>query len=142
MSNNRENTLTIDCIKTEENVHNLVLHFKKFKHSKRAANVIIDIQDTNVAYCPVRAWHDYNKLRRNAPGFMFLKASGKPLSRQNFTEQLALCLKYSGLSRSLYKSHSFRVGAATFAASKGFGDAQIRALRRWNSDAFIKYIRF
>ena len=76
-----------------KNSHDLVLHFKKFNHSKRAANVIIDIQDTNVAYCPVHAWHDYNKLRRNAPGFMFLKASGKPLSKQNFTEKLALCLK-------------------------------------------------
>ena len=90
----------------------------------------------------MRAWHDYNKLRGNARGFMFLKASGKPLSRQNFTKQLALCLKITGLSRPLYKSHFFRVGAATFAASQGFGDTQMRALGRWNSDAFIKYIRF
>ena len=144
VSNNNENMLIIDCIKTVENSHDLVLHFKKFKHLKRAANAIIDIQDTNVAYCPVRAWHDYNKVRGNAPGFMYLKAIGKPLSGQNFTEQLALCLKYTGLNGSHQKSHSFSRGSGYFYRIQGFRrlDAQIQALERWNSDAFIKYIRF
>ena len=48
LSNKSENTLTIDCIKTVENSYDLVLHFKKFKHTKRAANVIIIIQDTKL----------------------------------------------------------------------------------------------
>ena len=40
-----------------------------------------------------------------------------------------------------YKGHSFRIGAATFAAECGFSDAQIRLMGRWQSDAFRKYIR-
>ena len=39
------------------------------------------------------------------------------------------------------KGHSFRIGAASFAADKGLSDAQVRALGRWKSNTFLKYIR-
>lgn len=48
---------------------------------------------------------------------------------------------FCGLDTSRYKGHSFRIGAACYAADKGFSDAQIRALGRWKSDAFKVYIR-
>ena len=38
-------------------------------------------------------------------------------------------------------NHSFRIGAATWAAAKGFTDTQIRQLGRWKSNAFLNYIR-
>ena len=41
---------------------------------------------------------------------------------------------------SKYKRHSFRIGAATFAAGSNVSDARIRALDRWSSNAFRKYI--
>jgi RES domain-containing protein len=37
--------------------------------------------------------------------------------------------------------HSFRIGAASFAAEKSLSDAQVRFMGRWNSNAFRKYIR-
>lgn len=40
-----------------------------------------------------------------------------------------------------YKGHSFRIGAASHAADRGLSDAQIRALGRWKSNAFQRYIR-
>ena len=54
---------------------------------------------------------------------------------------MARCLKFCGLDTSRYKGHSFRIGAASHAADKGFSDAQIRTLGRWKSDAFHLYIR-
>ena len=45
------------------------------------------------------------------------------------------------LDTSRYKGRSFRIGAASLAAGKGFSDAQIRTLGRWKSDAFKLYIR-
>jgi hypothetical protein len=46
-----------------------------------------------------------------------------------------------GLDTMKYEGHSFRIGAATFSAECGFSDTQIRAMGRWRSDAFLKYIR-
>ena len=46
-----------------------------------------------------------------------------------------------GLDPSRYKGHSFRIGAASYAADRGFSDAQIRMLGRWKSNAFLCYIR-
>ena len=54
---------------------------------------------------------------------------------------MARCLKFCGLDTSRYKGYSFRIGAASHAADKGFSDAQFRTLGRWKSDAFHLYIR-
>jgi hypothetical protein len=54
---------------------------------------------------------------------------------------LQLSLKFAGLNVKNYKSHSFRIGAATTAWAKGFSEEQIQQMGRWNSEAFKKYIR-
>lgn len=66
---------------------------------------------------------------------------GSPVSRQFFTAQLRLVLAFCGLDTIKYQSHSFRIGAATFAAASGSSDIQIQNMGRWKSSAFKKYIR-
>ena len=66
---------------------------------------------------------------------------GKAISRTFFIAQLNAALKFNNLDSSLYKGHSFRIGAASWAAAKGFSDSQIRLLGRWKSNAFLRYIR-
>ena len=56
-------------------------------------------------------------------------------------EQLTACLSHAGYDCSQYKCHSFRIGAATTAATRGFTDAQIQTMGRWRSAAFRRYIR-
>ena len=58
-----------------------------------------------------------------------------------FSEKLFMVIKYCCLDPSRYKGHSFRIGAASFAADVGMSDAQTRALEGWKSIAFQKYIR-
>ena len=50
-------------------------------------------------------------------------------------------VEFCGLNTKVLKGHSFRIGAATSAALRGVSDAQVRAVGRWASDAFRKYIR-
>jgi hypothetical protein len=50
-------------------------------------------------------------------------------------------LTITGLNVKNYKSHRFRIGAATTAWAKGFSEEQIQQMGRWNSKAFKKYIR-
>ena len=40
-----------------------------------------------------------------------------------------------------FRSHSFRIGAATWLASKGVLDEAIKHMGRWSSNAFKRYIR-
>ena len=63
------------------------------------------------------------------------------LSTIFFKDILRLALTSCGLNPSRFKGHSFRIRAASFAADRGMCDAQIRALGRWKSSAFPKYIR-
>lgn len=137
---NVDNVLRFQDLCTIPDSKNLKLTFQKFKHSHKPATIVLEAQQSH-KYCPVRAWQDYASLRGKGDGFLFLGADKKPISRKEFTSQLALSLQFCGLSRTLYKSHSFRIGATTDAARRGFSDSQIRELGRWQSDAFKRYIR-
>lgn len=93
--------------------------------------------------CPCQALLHYLNLRKHSspsePLFSFM--DGSPISRQYFTQQLRSALAFCNLDLHLYKAHSFRIGAATTAASQGFSELQIQSMGRWNSGAFKKYIR-
>ena len=114
----------------------------RFKHNtdNRPFTIIIDRQPAE-QHCPVQCLINYLKLRGYSQGPLFALANGDPITVTQFNRQLQLALSFCGLDSSRYKSHSFRIGAACYAAEKGLSDAQIRTLGRWNSDAFKIYIR-
>ena len=85
---------------------------------------------------------DYVNLRGTNAGALFLAQDGKPVTREVFAAQLSDAVRLSGLDLTRYKGHSFRIGAASYAAARGMSDSQIRILGRWKSNAFHKYIRF
>jgi hypothetical protein len=64
-----------------------------------------------------------------------------PITISFFNSQLQLSLKFAGLNVKNYKTHSFRIGAATTAWAKGFSEEQIQQMGRWNSKTFKKFIR-
>ena len=57
--------------------------------------------------------------------------------RRELDAELRQLLTFCGLKMSVFKGHSFRIGAASAAAFRGRSDAQIRAMCRWPSYAFI-----
>ncbi len=57
------------------------------------------------------------------------------LTRLRFVEA---ALSAAGVDESKYNGHSFRIGAATTAAAKGFEDS---AIKKWRSVAYLDYIR-
>ena len=46
-----------------------------------------------------------------------------------------------GLEASKFAGHSFRIGAATTAAARGVEDSLIKTLGRWESSAYLLYVR-
>ena len=127
-------------VDANQRVISLKFTFLDFKHNynQRPFSVVIN-RRTN--FCPVHIILDYLSLRGSMPGPLFRLADGSPVSRAIFNDKLSMAIKYCGLDPSRYKGHSFRIGAASYAADAGMSDSQIRALGRWKSDAFHKYIR-
>ena len=114
--------------------------FGNFKHNynQRPFSVMLHRRHS---CCPVQLLLEYLSLRGNRPGPLFRNSDNSPVTRTNFAELLSLVLKACGLDSTRYKGHSFRIGAASYAAERGMSDAQIRDLGRWKSNAFLKYIR-
>ena len=61
------------------------------------------------------------------PGPLFIDCE-KPITRKLFLEQLSWAGKSCGLDSSLYKGHSFRICAASYAADRGLSDSQSHTL--------------
>ena len=80
-------------------------------------------------------------MRGATAGPLFLYCPSMPVTRAKFNEQLRGGLQFCHFCPKLFKSHSFRIGAAITAAAQGMSESQIRSLGRGSSDAFMKYIR-
>ena len=114
---------------------------RHFKHSKSPHTIAIHATPTDRDLCPVQALLQYQALRGTCQGPFFIMPGAIPYSTPGAQSDLQSVLIFCGLDNGRYKSHSFRIGAASNAALRGFSDAQIRLMGRWHSDAFRKYIR-
>lgn len=99
----------------------LELTIPHYKHSINVATLNIKKNTAQPALCPLKACQAYLLIRSHfsieEPLFSFM--DGTPISRQFFTENLQQSLAFCGLDTHQYHSHSFRIGAATTAASSG-----------------------
>ncbi|KAI8477551.1 hypothetical protein Bbelb_447140 [Branchiostoma belcheri] len=66
--------------------------------------------------------------RGECAGCLFLLSDGRPVSTDHFSNTLRKCLELAHLDSQAFTARSFRIGAATHAASSGASHAQLRAL--------------
>ena len=76
-------------------------------------------EDILINLCPISAMEAYLESRSPLPnsGPLFTFQCGSFLTRGRFTSETRLLLSKGGLDSSEFASHSFRIGAATTAAS-------------------------
>ena len=115
--------------------------FIHFKHSKGKPLTLTIKGTTSLRGCPLQIMKTYLSMRGATAGPLFLYCPSMPVTCAKFNEQLRGALQFCHFCPKQFKSHSFRIGAATTAAAQGMSDSQIRSLGRWSSDAFMKYIR-
>jgi hypothetical protein len=72
---------------------------------------------------------------------LFLDGTGHILTKTMFVASTKLLLALLGYDPNKYSGHSFRAGAATTGADKGFDDWQLKMLGRWASNAYNIYLR-
>ena len=92
------------------------------------------------ALCAISAMSSFLHRRGNSPGPLFLLENGQPLSREVLNRWLKIIFANAGIGGN-FSSHSFRIGAATVAATNGVPDHMIQTLERWSSTAYQGYIR-
>ena len=69
--------------------------------------------------CPVTALQGYLQARKQLSGPLFCHERGDPLTRYQFTAVLRAALSFCGVAGDHYRSHSFRMGAASTAFALG-----------------------
>ena len=118
-----------------------ILTISKFKNNKSNKPFDIVIHKQMGDYCPLSTLLEYLVVRGCSKGPLFQFGDGKPVSRNFFSQRLKDCISFCGFDPKRFKSHSFRIGSASFLASIGKSDLQIKLLGRWKSDSFLRYIR-
>ncbi len=129
----------LDFCHCKVNKKDLKLTFFKFKHHK-GPPYTIKVVETQSVDCPVRAMSKYLKVRGSGGGPLFCLETGDFVTYKKLNcllKFLCKCLKINGKCT----PHSFRIGAATWAADQGASDDEIKRIGRWSSDSFLKYIR-
>ena len=91
--------------------------------------------------CPFDAYRKMIiKVKASAGDPLFLLKNGKPVSYYLFQKRLRDALEVLKIDSSLYPTHSFRRGFATFAFRNNISADEVQILGDWRSDAYKKYI--
>ncbi len=75
----------------------------------------------------------------DAPAFSL--ACGRPVSPADFRAVIKRAVAAAGLDPARYSAHSVRIGAAVAMADAGIDIATIKAVGRWRSATFLRYLR-
>ena len=108
---------------------------------RKGQTIVIGRANPNL--CPISAMEAYLESRSPLPnsGPLFTFQSGSFLTWGRFTSETRLLLSKGGLDSSKFAGYSFRIGAATTAASANLPPWLIKVLGRWSSDCFERYIK-
>ena len=96
---------------------------------------------TRSLFCPVAAMLSYLCVRGMADGLLFKFADGRVLTRQCFVNAVCKGLGKAGITSSKHSGHSSWIEAARTAAARGIEDCIIKTWGRWESMAYLQYVK-
>ena len=108
----------------------ILVHIKASKTDPSRVGITLSIARTRTSVCLVQAIMKYCQVRSKSRGPFFQTASKQYLTRAMMLQLIKDTLKAGNFDSHSFSSHSFRIGAATTAASAGIPDRTIRALGR------------
>ena len=117
------------------------VRIKASKTDPYRPGVDIFLGRTHKSLCPVTAILSYMRQRGSEPGPLFKFANGKPLTRPRFVSRIREALTQAGINCAPYLGHSFRIGAATTAASQEIEDTTIKMhgkVEEWSISTLYK----
>ena len=117
------------------------IRLKSSKTDPFRNGVDIFLGRTKNQLCPIEAMLAFLAVRGDRQGFLFTFADGSLLTKGRFVAGVRQALQKAGVDCKRYSGHSFRIGAATTANMRGMGDATIKMLGRWQSTAYLTYVK-
>ena len=144
-----------EVAKTKNSTHTLLAHhlllknkkqnyikinLPSHKHSKTKPTPII-LKPTENNTCPIKHYNKYLQIRPKSSKYAFCHQNSKPITRTQVSSTLRTTIGLLGYNPNQYNTHSFRIGKATDMAAQGYTPTQISLLGRWNSSAYLKYIK-
>ena len=114
---------------------------KQSKNDKFRAGTTICLGKTTHAVCPVDALVQYLAMRGGTPAPLFLLPNNQSLTGASFRSALKKAFQELHMDHRRFNTHNFRIGAATSAKCVGMSHSHLKALGRWRSDAYLKYVR-
>ncbi len=133
---------SIDMISVNDDIAYRIT-FRSFKSCPDEFPDFVLVRNENTILCPVTAMWNWLMVRPSGDGPLFVKhAEGnQPLKYRDIDQMLNRVCTLRTWNRTLFHTHSFRIGRATLWAQLGYTNEQIMHMGRWRSDAYKKYIR-
>jgi len=119
----------------------IAVNIKASKTDPFRQGVMIYLGGTHSPICPVAGVLKYMVEKSFSKGSLFIFKDGRPLTHEQFVTAVRKALATAGVDTSKYCAHRFRIGAATTVAEWGIQDSLIRTMGRWESSAYLLYIR-
>jgi len=137
-----QHTLTVENVSfvNTKNSCKIKMILPTFKHSKGQEILYIE-SETNTSTCPVKILKDYLTVRPKVLGPLFIHKDTKPVTRNAVSEVLRATIGKTKLNPKDFSPHSLRIGRATDLAIQNTPEHVIKKTGRWNSTAYINYIR-
>ena len=129
------------AVDDRSNPQMIQIHLKRSKCDQfgQGADVVVGMTGTEI--CPVTALIQFIAGRGSTQGPFFHDPDGGTLTKPVFICHLRDVLQSLGIPACQHAGHSFRIGAATTAATIGMENSTIQMLSRWHSAAFLHYVR-
>ena len=133
--------LTLKDVSIQDNT--IILQLKQSKTDQLGKGSKIVIGQSKQAICPVKITRRFLQYRQQAnhSDALFRLKDGSLLTRQRLQLVLRESLTMLNLPAKHFGTHSLRIGSATAAAQAGVPVKIIKALGRWSSDCYRRYIR-
>lgn len=100
----------------------------------------INPNPANPDVCPVRAFSAYLRLRPSSQ-YAFCAQTSAQITPKFVRQKMIALLKMAAQDSESFNTHSFRIGRATDMYRQGYSDLQIAKAGRWNTNAFLKYVK-
>ena len=108
------------------------IRFSKTVQKGRSTTITIN-RDASSQLCPINALKSFLMFVQSPPAPLFIHMDKSPLTRFQFQSVLTSTLAQAGYPAERFKTHSFKIGAATTAAICEFDSDSIKVLGRWES---------